>query len=161
MFGVNDISIVIVVALALFIILVDVKERVFLMNWESASKLPWGVLLLFGGGLSLVGVIRSIGLAEWIAQSFGALGALLVIAMIGVVVLVIIFFIEVIFNIATAVVFLSLLGALVVSQGMSVELLVIPVAIVASCVFMMLVAMLSNVIVLSIVTGKQIGRAHV
>ncbi|MCQ7030048.1 anion permease, partial [Escherichia coli] len=74
------------------------KKRVFLMNWESAGKLPWGVLLLFGGGLSLAGVIRSSGLAEWIAQSLGALGALPVIAIVGVVVLVIIFLTEITSN---------------------------------------------------------------
>lgn len=87
------------------------------MNWESAVKLPWGVLLLFGGGLSLAGVIRSTGLAEWIAQSLGALGSLPVLAMIGVVV-VIIFLTEVTSNTATAAAFLPLLCALAVAQGM-------------------------------------------
>ena len=145
--GVNDTSIAIAAALALFIIPVDTKQRVFLMNWESASKLPWGVLLLFGGGLSLAGVIRSTGLAEWIAQSLGALGALPVIAMIGVVVLVIIFLTEVTSNTATAAAFLPLLGALAVSQGMPAELLAIPAAIAASCAFMMPVATPPNAIV--------------
>ncbi|UYP32057.1 DASS family sodium-coupled anion symporter [Pseudomonas sp. Z8(2022)] len=145
--GVNDTSIAIAAALALFIIPVDSKQRVFLMDWESASKLPWGVLLLFGGGLSLAGVIRSTGLAEWIAQSLGALGALPVIAMIGVVVLVIIFLTEVTSNTATAAAFLPLLGALAVSQGMPAELLAIPAAIAASCAFMMPVATPPNAIV--------------
>ncbi|MDZ4194325.1 MAG: DASS family sodium-coupled anion symporter, partial [Pseudomonas sp.] len=145
--GVNDTSIAIAAALALFIIPVDAKQRVFLMNWESASKLPWGVLLLFGGGLSLAGVIRSTGLAEWIAQSLGALGALPVIAMVGVVVLVIIFLTEITSNTATAAAFLPLLGALAVSQGMPPELLAIPAAIAASCAFMMPVATPPNAIV--------------
>ena len=145
--GVNDTSIAIAAAMALFMIPVDVKQRVFLMNWESASKLPWGVLLLFGGGLSLAGVIRSTGLAEWIAQSLGALSALPVVAMIGVVVLVIIFLTEVTSNTATAAAFLPLLGALAVAQGMPAELLAIPAAIAASCAFMMPVATPPNAIV--------------
>lgn len=145
--GVNDTSIAIAAALALFIIPVDTKKRVFLMNWESAGKLPWGVLLLFGGGLSLAGVIRSSGLAEWIAQSLGALGALPVIAIIGVVVLVIIFLTEITSNTATAAAFLPLLGALAVAQGMPAELLAIPAAIAASCAFMMPVATPPNAIV--------------
>ncbi len=66
--GVNDTSIAIAAALALFIIPVDAKQRVFLMNWGKAPALPWACLLLFGGGLSLAGVIRSSGLAEWIAR---------------------------------------------------------------------------------------------
>jgi len=145
--GVNDTSIAIAAALALFIIPVDIKRRVFLMNWESAGKLPWGVLLLFGGGLSLAGVIRSTGLAEWIAQSLGALSALPLLAMIGVVVLVIIFLTEVTSNTATAAAFLPLLGALAVAQGMPAEMLAIPAAIAASCAFMMPVATPPNAIV--------------
>jgi sodium-dependent dicarboxylate transporter 2/3/5 len=145
--GVNDTSIAIAAALALFIIPVDVKQRVFLMNWESAGKLPWGVLLLFGGGLSLAGVIRNTGLAEWIAQSLGALSALPMLAMIGVVVLVIIFLTEVTSNTATAAAFLPLLGALAVAQGMPAEMLAIPAAIAASCAFMMPVATPPNAIV--------------
>lgn len=145
--GVNDTSIAIAAAIALFIIPVDAKRRVFLMNWESAGKLPWGVLLLFGGGLSLAGVIRSTGLAEWIAQSLGMLGALPVLLMIGVVVLVIIFLTEVTSNTATAAAFLPLLGALAVAQGMPAEMLAIPAAIAASCAFMMPVATPPNAIV--------------
>ncbi len=145
--GVNDTSIAIAAALALFIIPVDARQRIFLMNWESAGKLPWGVLLLFGGGLSLAGVIRSTGLAEWIAQSLGMLGALPMLAMIGIVVLVIIFLTEVTSNTATAAAFLPLLGALAVAQGMPAQMLAIPAAIAASCAFMMPVATPPNAIV--------------
>lgn len=145
--GVNDTSIAIAAALALFIIPVDAGKRVFLMDWESAGKLPWGVLLLFGGGLALAAVIRSTGLAEWIAQGLGSLGALPILAMIGLVVLVIIFLTEVTSNTATAAAFLPLLGALAVSQGMPAELLAIPAAIAASCAFMMPVATPPNAIV--------------
>ncbi len=145
--GVNDTSIAIAAALALFIIPVDRRQGIQLMNWDSAVRLPWGVLLLFGGGLSLAGVIRSTGLAEWIAQSLGALSALPVILIIAVVVLVIIFLTEVTSNTATAAAFLPLLGALAVAQGMSPELLAIPAAIAASCAFMMPVATPPNAIV--------------
>ncbi|VXC34503.1 Sodium-dependent dicarboxylate transporter SdcS [Pseudomonas sp. 8Z] len=145
--GVNDTSIAIAAALALFIIPVDADKRVFLMDWESASKLPWGVLLLFGGGLTLAAVIGNTGLAAWIAQGLGSLGALPTLAMIGLVVLVIIFLTEVTSNTATAAAFLPLLGALAVSQGMPAELLAIPAAIAASCAFMMPVATPPNAIV--------------
>src|SRR5690606_3918031 len=67
--GLNDTSIAIAAALLLFAIPVDVRNRVFLMDWESAGKLPWGVLLLFGGGLSLSGVIGTSALAQWIAEN--------------------------------------------------------------------------------------------
>ncbi|MCQ4252144.1 DASS family sodium-coupled anion symporter [Pseudomonas stutzeri] len=145
--GVNDTSIAIAAALALFLIPVDLRERVFLMDWEQANKAPWGVLLLFGGGLSLAGVIGASGLAEWIAESLGVFEALPLVLMIGLVALVIIFLTEITSNTATAAAFLPLLGALAVAQGMSPEMLAIPAAVAASCAFMMPVATPPNAIV--------------
>lgn len=117
--GVNDTSIAMAAAIALFLIPVDLHKRVFLMDWEQANKAPWGVLLLFGGGLSLAGVIGASGLAEWIASSLGAFDALPLLAMIALVVTVIIFLTEITSNTATAAAFLPLLGALAVAQGLS------------------------------------------
>ncbi|TLX63617.1 anion transporter [Stutzerimonas nosocomialis] len=145
--GLNDTSIAIASAVALFMIPVDAKKRVFLMDWQSAVKLPWGVLLLFGGGLSLAAVIRTTGLAEWIAQGLGAFGTLPVLLLLGLVVLVIIFLTEVTSNTATAAAFLPLLGAVASAQGFAVELLVVPAAIAASCAFMLPVATPPNAIV--------------
>jgi sodium-dependent dicarboxylate transporter 2/3/5 len=124
--GVNDTSIAMAAAIALFLIPVDLRKRVFLMDWEQANKAPWGVLLLFGGGLSLAGVIGASGLAEWIASSLGAFDALPLLAMIALVVTVIIFLTEITSNTATAAAFLPLLGALAVAQGLSPEMLAIP-----------------------------------
>jgi len=138
--GLNDTSIAIGAALLLFLIPANVKERTFLLDWQTANKLPWGVLLLFGGGLSLAGVIGASGLAEWIAQSLGGLDMLPLILMIGLVALVITFLTEITSNTATAAAFLPLLGALAVAQGLPPQMLAIPAAIAASCAFMMPVA---------------------
>ncbi len=145
--GVNDTSIAMAAAIALFLIPFDLHKRVFLMDWEQANKAPWGVLLLFGGGLSLAGVIGASGLAEWIASSLGAFDALPLLAMIALVVTVIIFLTEITSNTATAAAFLPLLGALAVAQGLSPEMLAIPAAVAASCAFMMPVATPPNAIV--------------
>ncbi len=145
--GINDTSIAITSAVSLFMIPVDAQKRAFLMNWESAVKLPWGVLLLFGGGLALAAVISKTGLAEWIAQGVGSFGTLPTLAMLGLVVLVIIFLTEVTSNTATAAAFLPLLGAVAVAQGLPVELLVVPAAVAASCAFMLPVATPPNAIV--------------
>lgn len=145
--GANDTTIAIAAAMALFIIPADLKSRTFLMNWESAGKLPWGVLLLFGGGLSLAAVIRTTGLAEWIASNMGFLGTLPGIAMIALVVMTINFLTEITSNTATAATFLPLMGALAVANGLPPELLAIPTAIAASCAFMMPVATPPNAIV--------------
>ncbi|MFZ2290212.1 MAG: DASS family sodium-coupled anion symporter [Halopseudomonas yangmingensis] len=142
----NDTLIAIAAALLLFILPAG-NGRDTLMDWESAAKLPWGVLLLFGGGLSLAGVISSSGLAQWIASSLGSLQALPLVLMILLVVTVIIFLTEVTSNTATAAAFLPLLGALAIAQGVSPLLLTVPAAIAASCAFMMPVATPPNAIV--------------
>jgi sodium-dependent dicarboxylate transporter 2/3/5 len=143
----TDTGIAIAAAVAMFLIPVDLAKREFLLDWETAMGIPWGVLLLFGGGLAMAGVISSSGLAEWIAQSLSVAGQLPVLVIIAVVVTVIIFLTEVTSNTATAAAFLPLLGALAVAQGMSPLLLAVPAAIAASCAFMMPVATPPNAIV--------------
>ena len=145
----SDTGIAIAAAIAMFIIPVNTAERTFVLDWESASKLPWGVLLLFGGGLAMAGVISSSGLAEWIAASMGVAGVLPTLVMVALVAVVIIFLTEVTSNTATAAAFLPLLGALAMSQGVSPLLLTVPAAIAASCAFMMPVATPPNAIVFS------------
>ncbi|RBW49879.1 SLC13 family permease [Marinobacter sp. F3R11] len=145
----TDTGIAISAAIAMFIIPVNTREQSFVLDWETAKGIPWGVLLLFGGGLAMAGVISSSGLADWIATSMHVAGALPVIVMIMLVVAVIIFLTEVSSNTATAAAFLPLLGALAVSQGASPLLLTVPAAIAASCAFMMPVATPPNAIVFS------------
>ncbi|MFA5496381.1 MAG: DASS family sodium-coupled anion symporter [Porticoccaceae bacterium] len=143
----TDAGIAMIVAVSLFLIPVDWRKRTFLMDWDHAIKLPWGILLLFGGGLSLAAVITSSGLAEWVAGSMRHQAAMPTILLIGMVVLVINLFTEITSNTATAAAFLPLMGALAVSQGLPPELLAVPTAIVASCSFIMPVATPPNALV--------------
>ncbi|SDR97185.1 solute carrier family 13 (sodium-dependent dicarboxylate transporter), member 2/3/5 [Halopseudomonas xinjiangensis] len=143
----NDTIIAIAAAIVMFLIPVDVRKREFIMDWDTARTMPWGVLLLFGGGLALAGIISSSGLAEWIAESLSVMGMLPALLMVGLVVTVIIFLTEVTSNTATAAAFLPLLGALAVSQDVSPILFTVPAAIAASCAFMMPVATPPNAIV--------------
>ncbi|MGB1950803.1 MAG: SLC13 family permease [Marinobacter sp.] len=145
----SDTGIAIAASVAVFLIPVNVKERVFVLDWETAQSIPWGVLLLFGGGLAMAGVISNSGLAEWIAESLSVAGHLPAIVMIVLVAGVIIFLTEVTSNTATAAAFLPLLGALAISQELSPLLLTVPAAIAASCAFMMPVATPPNAIVFS------------
>lgn len=143
----NDTVIAIASAIIMFMIPVDMKKREFLMNWETASNMPWGVLLLFGGGLSLAAVITSSGLAVWIAGSMGSIGMLPTLAMVLLITVVILFLTEITSNTATAAAFLPLVGALAVAQDVSPILYAIPAAVAASCAFMMPVATPPNAIV--------------
>lgn len=143
----SDALIAIAGAILMFLTPVDLKKGEYVMDWNSTLELPWGILVLFGGGLSLAGVITSSGLSEWIAGSFTGIGVLPTLLLVGVVVASINFLTEITSNTATAATFLPLMGALAVSMGVSPVLLAIPTALAASCAFMMPVATPPNAIV--------------
>jgi sodium-dependent dicarboxylate transporter 2/3/5 len=145
--GVTDTVIAMTAGILLFTVRSGGADSQALLDWQSAEKLPWGVLLLFGGGLALATMIKSSGLAEWLAQNFSMLNAWPLFAMVLVIVTVIIFLTEITSNTATTATFLPLLGALAVAQSVSPMLFVIPAAIAASCAFMMPVATPPNAVV--------------
>jgi len=145
--GLSDAGIAIFGALLLFLLPVDLKNATFLMRWKDAEKLPWGVLILFGGGLSLAGAIQRTGLAEWVGGYFGILAGWHVIFIILIVAIVIIMFTELASNSATAAAFLPVIGSVAISIGQDPLLLAVPVALVASCAFMLPVATPPNAIV--------------
>ncbi len=70
---ISDAGIAVAVSLALFIIPAGKEENRRLLNWDEAETLPWGVLLIFGGGLSLASAIKGTGLAAWIGEGVGHL----------------------------------------------------------------------------------------
>lgn len=143
----SDTGIAITAAITLFLVPIDTRERVFLLDWDTAKNIPWGVLLLFGGGLAMADVISSSGLAHWIAESLAMAGQWPPLLIVALTVTVIIFLTEVTSNTATAAAFLPLLAALALSQQLPVPLLTIPACIAASCAFMMPVATPPNAIV--------------
>ncbi|USE37100.1 DASS family sodium-coupled anion symporter [Endozoicomonas sp. SCSIO W0465] len=143
----SDTMIALVATVLLFILPTRWKKLEFLMSWKEMHRLPWDVLLLFGGGLSLAAMIRRTGLAEWIAGSLNILGDIPVLMAIALVVTIIIFLTEVTSNTATTAAFLPPLGALAISLGMDPAILAIPAAIAASCAFMLPVATPPNAIV--------------
>lgn len=144
---VNDTFIAMAAGILLFLLPINLQKREFLMDWKQTSRLPWGVLVLFGGGLSLAGTINSSGLADWLARQMHAISAVHVLLMILLVVVTIMFLTEVTSNTATAAAFLPLMGAMAVAQGISPQTYAIPAAIAASCAFMLPVATPPNAIV--------------
>jgi sodium-dependent dicarboxylate transporter 2/3/5 len=144
---ITDEVIAIAAGLALFAIPVDIKRGVFALDWETAVKLPWGVLLLFGGGLSLAGAVKASGLDASIGGQLGALEGVPTIVLILAVCTMVIFLTELTSNTATAATFLPILGGVAVGIGIDPMLLCIPAAMAASCAFMMPVATPPNAIV--------------
>ena len=118
-----------------------------MLDWESAKKVPWGILILFGGGLTLAAQIKSSGLAEFIALQIEGASAIPLIAGVLVVTALITFLTEITSNTATAAGFLPLLGPVAESITGTPLIWVIPAAMAASCAFMMPVATPPNAIV--------------
>jgi solute carrier family 13 (sodium-dependent dicarboxylate transporter), member 2/3/5 len=159
--GLSDAGIAIVAAVVLFLLPVNLSAGEFVLNWEWARRLPWDVLILFGGGLSLAAAISRTGLAEWIGASLSGLDVLPVIGIVLVIATVIVFLTELTSNTATAAAFLPILASLAIGLGESPLLLAVPAALAASCAFMMPVATPPNAIVYgsSFVTIPQMARA--
>ncbi|MCH1554389.1 MAG: anion permease, partial [Luminiphilus sp.] len=67
--GLSDAGIVMAAALLLFVIPAGERNEVALMQWEDLTRLPWGVLVLFGGGLALAAQVSNSGLAVWLGES--------------------------------------------------------------------------------------------
>ncbi len=163
MANLSDAAIAIAAALALFLIPVDARRGVSALDWSTAKQLPWGVLLLFGGGLSLAAAVSSSGLDEYIgaqAQAFGVLPTILLIAAVATVVLLLT---EVTSNTATAATFLPVLAGVAIGLEVVPLAVLVPAALAATCAFMLPVATPPNAIVFGsgYVTIGQMVRAGV
>ena len=146
--GLSDTGIALLGATILFAIPLNLREGQFIMNWEWALKLPWGVLLLFGGGLSLAAAISRTGLAAWVGGILSTLNTWPLIILIALAVLLIIFMTELASNTATAAAFLPILASVaIVGLEQNPLLLVIPATMAASCAFMLPAATPPNAIV--------------
>lgn len=159
--GLSDPVIAMVAALALFVVPVDVKRRVFVMNWDTAVKLPWGILLLFGGGLSLAAAIRANGVGEYIGHQLGFLSGIPTLLLVMAVIALVIFLTELTSNTATTATFIPILAALSPVFDLHPYMLIVPAAIAASCAFMLPVATPPNAIIFGSghVTIQQMIRA--
>jgi sodium-dependent dicarboxylate transporter 2/3/5 len=150
--GLNDTAIAISAGLMLFL-LPGRGRGEMVLTWSDAEKgLPWGVLLLFGGGLSLASGVASSGLDDWFGAQVTGLGSLPTILLIGSVVLIVLFLTEITSNTATAATFIPVLGGVALGIGAEPLMLLIPAAFAATCAFMLPVGTPPNAIVFG--TGK-------
>ncbi|WBU63940.1 SLC13 family permease [Paracoccus aerodenitrificans] len=156
----DDTAIAIAAGIALF--LLPARGRTtMVLEWKDAEDgLPWGVLLLFGGGLSLAGAVAASGLDQWFGQQVQGLGALSPIMLVATVVTLILFLTEVTSNTATAATFIPILGGVAVGIGVDPMALLIPAAFAATCAFMLPVGTPPNAIVFGTgaVTIGQMAR---
>jgi sodium-dependent dicarboxylate transporter 2/3/5 len=132
-----------------------------LLNWESARKIPWGVLLLFAGGIAIANAFVQSGLADHLAQQLGALARLPTWLLLLSVCLSVTFLTEVTSNTATASLLMPVLAVTATATGISPMLLMVPAVLSASCAFMLPVATAPNAIVFGSgkVQIKEMARA--
>lgn len=143
----DDTVIAIAAGVLLFFIPGD-RDGHMVLDWHDAEEgLPWGVLLLFGGGLSLAAAVAATGLDEWFGQQVSGLGALPIVLLLAAVVTIVLLLTEVTSNTATAATFIPVLGGVAVGIGVDPTTLLIPAALAATCAFMLPVGTPPNAIV--------------
>lgn len=149
--GISDSMISIGAAILLFMIPAkNVAGRI--LDWEASKELPWGVLLLFGGGLAIAAGFKETGLASWIGNQLTVLNGLHFIIIIIATTGLVLFLTEITSNTATATMILPVLGALALSLNIHPFALMVPAAMAATCAFMLPVGTPPNAIIFG--TGK-------
>lgn len=161
----SDAGVAVTAAVLLFALPADRGGRQRVLVWEDTRDVPWGTLLLFGGGLSLsaqFGAERS-GLGPWIGDQVGALDGVPVLLLVLVIAVVVLVLTELTSNTATTATFVPVTAAAAAGLGQDVLLLALPVALTASCAFMLPVATPPNAVVFSSrqVTAGQMLRGGV
>ena len=161
--GLSDAGIVMTAALLLFVIPSGYGSPARLMQWDDAARLPWGVLILFGGGLALAAQVSSSGLAVWLGESLLPVAGLGTLVLVAAAAGLVVFLTELTSNLATAATFLPVVAAIAAQSGIEPLVLCVPVTLAASCAFMLPVATPPNAIVFSsgALTIPQMIRAGI
>jgi len=159
----SDTGIAITAALLLFAIPANLTQHEFLLDWETAKRVPWGVLILFGGGLALAGAISANGVGELLASSLTGLQDVPPLILTLLIVTMIIFLTELTSNTATTTALVPIFAAVAAGLGLDPVAVVIPAAIAASCAFMLPVATPPNAIVYGsgMITTPRMARAGI
>ncbi|MCP3761154.1 DASS family sodium-coupled anion symporter [Domibacillus sp. A3M-37] len=149
--GISDAMIAIIAAVLLFI-LPSKNKGGALLDWSVSRDLPWGVLLLFGGGLAIAAGFGETGLAEWIGNQLTVLDGLSMFLVVVCVTAFVLFLTEITSNTATATMIMPVLAALALALNVHPFILMMPAAMAANCAFMLPVGTPPNAIIFA--TGK-------
>jgi len=145
--GLSDAGIAMMAAMVLFVIPMGGATRTFAMDWATAARLPWGILILFGGGLSLAAAVQANDVAPFLGSLVTSLRGLPPLVLVLAVTTGVIFLTELTSNTATTATLVPVLAGMASGLDVAPEMLIIPATIAASCAFMMPVATPPNAIV--------------
>lgn len=143
----SDMGISIIAAVLLFSWPVSLKKGQFLIEWEDTARLPWGILILFGGGLSLAAAMSASGIVDLIGTTIAGQAAWSLLLVSVLLITVMIFMTELMSNVALVTIFLPVVAG--IATGLDIELMhiLLPVTIASSCAFMLPMATPPNAIV--------------
>ena len=145
--AIDDTIIAMASATILFILPTKKRKEKKIINWESAVKLPWGILLLFGGGLALAEGFKTSGLAVWIGAQVTQFDNLPLFALLFVLILAVNFLTEITSNLATTAMLLPVIAPIALILDVHPFTLMVGITVAASCAFMLPVATPPNAIV--------------
>ncbi len=145
--GANDASVAFLSVIILFCIPSGNKRGEKLLDWGTASKIPWGLLILVGSGICLGTAISESGLSKSIGSLLSGIGSVSIPVLIILIALLVTFMTEMTSNTATTNILMPILGAASIASGINLEILLFPAAISASCAFMLPVATMPNAVV--------------
>jgi sodium-dependent dicarboxylate transporter 2/3/5 len=152
----NDASVALLAVVAVFLTSNGSGEK--LLDWQRASTIPWGVLLLFSGGICLAKGFSNSGLSGLMGQWLSSMTAMPTLALIAVICLVVTFLTEATSNTASTTLLMPVLAAAALASGIAPEIMMVPAAMSASCAFMLPVATAPNSVVFGtgmISTGRM------
>lgn len=144
--GLDD-TIIVLAGVVLLLILPSSQPGKRILDWKTAERIPWGVLILFGGGLALAEGFQSTGLAEWIGQKFTLLEGVSFFILLLVIIASVNFLTEVTSNVATASMLLPILASVAIKLDLHPFGLMVGATLAASCAFMLPVATPPNAVV--------------
>ncbi|MFN2377305.1 MAG: DASS family sodium-coupled anion symporter [Candidatus Binatia bacterium] len=145
----GDSTVAIGMALVLFVIPSGRETGERLLDWKTAARLPWGVLILLGGGFALADAMRATGLAEWIGHGLGSLHSLGPVPTVLLLCTAVLFLTEMMTNTALTTIMMPVLAASAVAGGIDPFLLMVPCTLAASLAFMLPSGTAPNAIVFS------------
>ncbi|MFB0515775.1 MAG: DASS family sodium-coupled anion symporter, partial [Candidatus Neomarinimicrobiota bacterium] len=160
---VDDGTVAVAIATSLFFFHSDRSPSGRLMDWQTARKLPWHIILLFGGGFALARGFTESGLSHWVGANMVGLSSLPPLLIVAAICLAVTFLTELTSNTATAQVILPVLAAVAIDINMHPLMLMVPATISASCAFMMPIATPPNAIIFGTdrLTIPQMAKAGV
>lgn len=139
---------IIAISMAIFLFLIKSSDgENNLIEWSDGVKLPWGIILLFGGGLSIATAMKSSGLALWIGELAYNIDSLDLILIVLIIVVIVNFLTEITSNLATVSMLLPILASISISLGIHPYIIMVSATIAASCAFMLPVATPPNAVV--------------